>query len=118
MDVRDIADLHVRAMTSAHAPGERFIGASDRFYWMRDIALVLKARTPDLAKKVPTGVVPDVALRLAALFDPIVRDRLFELNKARPISSAKARDRLGWAPRPCEDTIADTARSLKAHGLV
>ena len=54
---------------------------------------------------------------MAGLFDPIVRGRLYELGKRRPVSSEKARRRLGWTPRPVEETILDAAHSLQAGGL-
>lgn len=117
VDVRDIADLHVRAMTSAAAPGQRYLGAGD-FLWMRDIAKILKDNLPKDSKKVPTNAVPNWVIRMAAMFDPLVRDRLFELDKHRPVSSAKAISQLGWSPRSNDAMILDTARSLIGHGLV
>ena len=72
----------------------------------------------DKAKKVPSIPVPDFVARMAALFDPIVRGRLFELGKRRPVSSEKARRVLGWTPRPVTETVLDTARSLQSSNLV
>jgi len=117
VDVRDIADLHHRAMLSPAASGQRYIGAGD-FYWMSDIAEVLRARVPAVARRVPKRTLPDWLVRLSALFDPVVRDRLFELGKLRPVSAAKAKAELGWAPRPVPDTIVDTANSLIEAGVV
>ncbi|MFO1082029.1 MAG: NAD-dependent epimerase/dehydratase family protein [Reyranellaceae bacterium] len=117
VDVRDIADLHLRALTTQGVAGRRFIGAG-RFFWMADIAGVLRAEVPELARRVPRRVLPDWLLRIAALVDPVVRDRLFELGKPRPVSSDAARRDLGWTQRPYEETIRDTARSLLAQGLV
>jgi dihydroflavonol-4-reductase len=117
VDVRDIADLHVRAMTSPVAPGQRYLGAGD-FLWIRDIAKILRDKLPKEARKVPTNGVPNWVVRLSAIFDPLVRDRLFELDKHRPVSAAKALSHLGWAPRSNEAMILDTARSLIGHGLV
>ncbi len=117
VDVRDIADLHVRAMTHPAAAGERFLGAG-AFYWMKDIAAVLRAQMPSDSRKVPTRGVPNWVIRLAAAFDPLVRDRLFELDKHRPCSSAKAIETLGWAPRSNDAMIVDTARSLVGQKLL
>ena len=117
VDVRDIADLHLRAMLAPEAAGQRYIGAGE-FFWMADVAAVLKQRVPALARRVPARKLPDFVVRLAAMFDPIVRRTLFELNKYRPVSNARARAQLGWAPRAVADTIADTASSLAAEGLV
>jgi dihydroflavonol-4-reductase len=117
VDVRDIARLHFLAMTTPAAAGQRFIGSGD-FYWMSDVAKMIKQGLGEKAKKVPSIPVPDFVARIAALFDPIVRGRLYELGKRRPISSEKAKRVLGWTPRPVTETVLDTARSLQASGLV
>ena len=49
VDVRDLADLEVRAMTAPQAAGQRYIG-SDPFISMSEIASVLKKRLGDKAK--------------------------------------------------------------------
>ena len=116
VDVRDLADLHVRAMTAPAASG-RYIAAGP-FLWMADIAKALKEGAPWTAKRLPSLVLPDWLVRVAARFDPVVRDRLFELGKKRPVSAARARAELGWTIRPAVETIAATADSLKAEGLV
>jgi nucleoside-diphosphate-sugar epimerase len=117
VDVRDAARLHVLAMTTPAAAGQRFIGSGD-FYWMSEVAKMLKQGLGEKAKKVPSIPVPDFVARIAALFDPIVRGRLYELGKRRPVSSEKAKRVLGWTPRPITETVLDTARSLQASGLV
>lgn len=117
VDVRDIADLHLRAMRHPGANGQRYIGAGP-FYWMSDIARVLRDRLPEVAKRVPTRTLPGWMMRLSANFDPVIKDRLFELDKERPVSAEKAKRELGWAPRSNDDAIVDTARSLLSEGLV
>lgn len=116
-DVRDIADLHVRAMTNPAAAGQRFIGAGP-FYWMADIARSLRAQRPGLARRIPTRRLPDWLLKGLALFDPVIRERLFELGKERPVSADKAKTMLGWSPRSNDQMIVDTADSLVAHKIV
>ncbi len=116
-DVRDIADLHVRALRAPNAAGQRFIGAGP-FYWMEDIARVLRERVPEVAGRVPKRRLPSWLVRLSSVFDPVVRDRLFELNKERPVSADKAKRELGWAPRSNDEAIASTAQSLLAEGVV
>ena len=117
VDVRDIADLHCRAMLEPKAAGQRYIGAGP-FYWMADVARALRERVPQLAKRVPRRTLPNWVVRVSAIFDPVVRDRLFELAKRRPVSSDKAKRELGWTLRSNDDTIAATAESLLAEGLV
>lgn len=117
VDVRDIADLHIRALRSPNAAGQRFIGAGE-FYWLQDVGRVLRERTPELASRVPTRRLPSWLVRLSALRNPAVRARMYELNKLRPVSAEKAKRELGWAQRSNDDAIADTARSLSAEGLL
>ena len=117
VDVRDIAQLHLLAMTTPSAAGQRFLGSAD-FYWMKDIAKILKQGLGDKARKVPSISIPDFLVRLFSVFDPVLRTRLFELGKCRLVSSDKARRMLGWTTRPVPETILDTARSLQAQGLV
>ena len=117
VDVRDIAALHLLAMTTPSAAGQRFIGSCD-FYWMADIAKIVEQGLGDKARKVPSISVPDFLVRAIAIFDPIARGRLYELGKPRQVSSEKARRMLGWTTRPVQETILDTARSLQAQGAV
>ncbi|MBX9797689.1 NAD-dependent epimerase/dehydratase family protein [Sphingomonas sp.] len=117
VDVRDVADLHVRALTASGVAGERFI-ACGPFMMMKDIAAVLRAELGGQARKVPTRGLPDFVLRAVALFDPAVRMVTGELGKVRETPADHARDRLGWVPRPARDSIVDTARSLIDLGIV
>jgi dihydroflavonol-4-reductase len=110
VDVRDVADLHILAMTSPEAGGERYI-AVDRFMWMGDVAAILRERLGPEAAKVPKRSIPDVLVRGMALFDPAARSVVGQLGQKVEVSSAKARA-LGWQPRPVEETIVDCARSL------
>lgn len=111
VDVRDVADLHIRAMTDPAAGGERFI-ATDQWLWTADVAAILRQRLGDAAGKVPTRVAPDFLVRLMARFDGSIRSIVGDLGKQSWISSDKARTTLGWTTRPVESSIEDTARSL------
>jgi dihydroflavonol-4-reductase len=113
VDVRDVVDLEIRAMTAPEAGGERFI-ATERFLWMAEVAAILRERLGEEAAKVPTRTVPNLAVRAMALFDPGIRSIVGQLDKRTELSSEKARTRLGWSPRPSEETIADCGRSLSA----
>jgi nucleoside-diphosphate-sugar epimerase len=111
VDVRDVADLHIRALTAPEAGGQRFI-ATDRWLWMADAAAILRERLGDDAKKVPTRVAPDLLIRAMALFDGSIRSIVSDLGRRSWFSSEKARSTLGWQTRPVEDSIEDCARSL------
>ncbi len=117
VDVRDVADLHIRAMEQEQAGGGRYI-ATDRFMWMVDVGKVLKDRLGDDARKTPTRVAPNLMVKAMSYFDPGVRTIVGDLGKHPEFSNARAREELGWSPRPLEDSIADTGRSLIEFGVV
>lgn len=118
VDVRDVADLHLRAMTHLAAKGQRFLAVTGDFMTMQGIAQLLKDRMGDAAARVPTRVLPDWLLRVIALVDPLVQQIVPELGKAQNATSAKARRVLGWRPRSNQDTIVATAESLIRLGLL
>jgi dihydroflavonol-4-reductase len=117
VDVRDVADLHVRAMEQPQAGGGRYI-ATDRFMWSAEVGRVLKERLGTKARKVPTRVAPDFMVRAMGLFDPGIRTIVGDLGRRSEFSNARAREELGWSPRPLEDSIAETGESLIEHGIV
>ncbi|HLW87497.1 MAG TPA: aldehyde reductase [Terriglobales bacterium] len=118
VDVRDVADLHIRAMTNPAAKGERFLAVAGDFLSILDIAKILKKRMGDSARKVPTRQMPDWLIRLAALRDPAVKLILPELGKPKNATNQKARRLLGWTPRSNEEAIVATAESLVQLGLL
>jgi dihydroflavonol-4-reductase len=118
VDVRDVADLHVRAMTNSAAKGERFLAIAGDFMTVQEISRILKARMGDAARHVPTRSLPDWAVRLAAIFDASVRQIVPELGKSKNATNEKAKRVLGWAPRSNEEAIVATAGSLVQLGLL
>jgi nucleoside-diphosphate-sugar epimerase len=118
VDVRDVADLHIRAMTDHAAKGERFLAVAGDFLSVLDIANILKARMGTAAKRVPTRQLPNLLVRLAALGDPAVKQILPELGTRKNGTNRKAREVLGWVPRSREDSIVATAESLMRLGLL
>jgi len=118
VDVRDVVDLHLRAMTDPAARGERFLAVAGESISMLEMALILKRRMGTAAKRVPTGQLPDWLLRVIAVFDPTVRQVVPELGKVKNASNEKARRVLGWAPRSNEEAIVATAESLMRLGLL
>ena len=97
VDVRDVADLHLRAMTNPAARGERFLAVAGDFMSMMDIAKVLKSRMGAAARKVPTRQLPDWLVRVAAIRDPAVKQILPELGKMKNATNEKAKR--CWAGR-------------------
>ncbi|ADP82044.1 NAD-dependent epimerase/dehydratase family protein [Pseudofrankia inefficax] len=100
-DVRDVADLHLRAMAAPNAAGRRFLAVADGpTISYLTVAQTLRARLGSLAEAVPTEEAPG-----AELPQPIIHND-------------RARTELGWRPRPVEATIVDTAESLRELGLL
>ncbi|HEV7646264.1 MAG TPA: aldehyde reductase [Pyrinomonadaceae bacterium] len=118
VDVRDVADLHLRAMNYEGGKGERFLAVSGDFMSIKEIAGLLRERMPDAARRVPTRMLPDWVLRLVALFDGSVRQLIPELGKLKNGTNEKAKRVLGWEPRSREDAILATAESLVKYGLL
>lgn len=117
VDARDVADLQVKAMTAPEAGGQRFIAVAE-FLWMAEVAATLRRELGEDAAKVPTRSVPNLLVRVMALFDPGIRSITNQLGKKLTYSSAKAETTLGWAPRPLEQTIAETGRSMVDLGVI
>jgi dihydroflavonol-4-reductase len=118
VDVRDVADLHLRAMTSPAAKGERFIAVAGETMSILEIAKVLRRELGRAARRVPRFQAPDWVVRLAARHNPMLRYALPMLGKIRRATSAKAQKVLGWTPRGNDEMIVVTAESLIRLGLV
>jgi nucleoside-diphosphate-sugar epimerase len=114
VDVRDVASAHVAALTAPGAAGERFLLASGPVTPMREIGAVLRSHLGEAASKVPARNLPNVVVRLGAVFNPQLRAFAGELGYAKQISNAKARRILGWTPRPSEQAIIAAGESLTA----
>jgi nucleoside-diphosphate-sugar epimerase len=112
VDVRDVADLHVRAMTDPAAAGQRFLAVAGEPVSMVDIARLLRDHLGAAARKVPTRVLPNAVVRLGALFDRSIRQIVPELDRPKRASAAKARRVLRWEPRSNQDALLATAQSL------
>ncbi|MGF7137235.1 dihydroflavonol-4-reductase [Paraburkholderia sp. EB58] len=114
VDVRDVADLHVRAMTNPAAKGERFLATAGESIWMIDLSKVLRERLAELANKVPTNVWPDSEVRKHPGMKAIAPLLDMDMNA----TSAKAIQLLGWKPRSREEAIVACAESLIRLGLL
>ena len=96
---------------------ERFIAVT-KWLWLSEAGQILRDRLGDQASKVPTRTVPNLVVRGMALFDGGIRSIVGTLGKRTDLSSERAKDTLGWSPRPMDDTIAETGESLLSHGVV
>jgi len=112
VDVRDVADLHLRAMTMPAARGERFVAIAGQSMWLSDVSKILRGRLGRAARKVSTRTLPDWTVRLGALFNPKARQVVPLLGVNLNATSAKAQRLLDWRPRSAEEAIVATAESL------
>jgi nucleoside-diphosphate-sugar epimerase len=100
-DVRDIAQLHILAMAEPDAAGKRFLALADGpTVSFLDVANILRDRLGELAERVPTEEAPG----------PDLPNLI--------IHNDRARNELGWRPRPAETTIVETAENLRDLGLL
>ena len=119
IDVRDVADLHIRAMTNPDAKGQRFIAMAGGKISMPEIALLLKNKMPDVTKRVPTRVLPNWVIYAAALFSTQAKHVAPLLRVSRNVSNAKAKKVLGWSPMANnEEAILAAMESMIKFGKV
>jgi dihydroflavonol-4-reductase len=112
VDVRDVADLHLRAMTDPAAKGERFLAIAGQSLWIRDVAKVLRQKMGAAGAKVPSREIPNTVVRMGATTNPALKALVPYLGINLNATSEKAISLLGWAPRSAEEAIVATAKSL------
>ncbi|MFG2956047.1 SDR family oxidoreductase [Streptomyces sp. NPDC048291] len=117
VDVRDVADLHLRAMTDPAAAGERFLAVAGHSLRVVEIARILRDRLGARAANAPTRELPVWLARALGTVNPELRLLRHQLGRDLDATSAKAERLLGWRARPIEDTITETAESLLTHGI-
>lgn len=118
VDVRDVANLHVKAMTMPQANGQRFIAVAGEGFSVLDIANVLRRNLGEKAANVPTKELPNWLVNVFAMFNPKLKAVALYLGMVKRASSEKAITRLGWKPRSTEEAILATANSLIKLGIV
>ncbi|NOW97936.1 aldehyde reductase [Mucilaginibacter sp. SG564] len=119
IDVRDVADLHVRAMTSPAAKGERFLALAGGKISMPEIAGLLREKMPVISAKVSTKTLPDWVVRIVALFSPKAKAIASMLKASRNVSNGKARNVLGWEPIATnEEAILLSVESMLKFGNI
>ena len=118
VDVRDAADLHIKAMTAPAAAGQRYLALAGEPVSFQQIALTLRSRLGEAAAKAPTRAAPAWLVRLLSTVSPHLRETVPQLGVVRRASNAKAREQLGWTPRSNEESVVASARSLARLGLL
>ena len=115
VDVRDVAAAHVLAMQNYNSNGERF-ALAEKDLWYKDVAKVLRDNGFD---KAPTFNVPVWLAKILANFSKELKVTLPYLGRVRSVkNTTKAKDILGWNPRPAEESIIDIAEQIKEMGLI
>ncbi len=117
VDVRDVAELHIRALLHPKAAGERFIAAAD-FKWFSEVADTLREAFPEYDKAIPKRSLPSWLVRIVSRFDPAIKTVVKDLDHERVVSNHKAKSTLGWQPRNSEEAILATAKSVIAQEIV
>ena len=117
VDVRDVADAHIAAMTTPAAAGKRFIVAIEHAS-LRDIAIILDRRYRGRGYRIRTNPMPGWLLRVVSVWDRTARLAVHDLGKRQDVSSRRARQLLGWRPRPLEEMVVAMADSMIVHGVV
>lgn len=119
IDVRDVADLHIRAMTNPKAKGQRFLALAGGKITMPEIALLLRNKMPDVAEKVSTKTLPNWVVYVAALFNKQAKLVAPLLRVSRNMTNAKARNVLGWTPiANNEEAILASTESMIKFGII
>lgn len=113
VDVRDLAELHVRAMETPEAAGQRFVAAGE-FLWFSEVAQALRDGLGADAAKVSARVAPDWLMRLVALGNADLRQLTPNLGKQQTFSTERAQRLLDWQSRPLRQSIVDAGRSILA----
>ncbi|GAA0420899.1 dihydroflavonol-4-reductase [Acrocarpospora corrugata] len=116
VDVRDVASAHLLAMTATDAAGQRFLISSGPAIEVKQIGAILRTHFEAAAKRMPT--IPNVLVRIEALFSPEFRSAATDLDYVKKISNEKARRVLRWQPRNSEDAVIAGAESLIEKSLV
>ncbi len=114
VDVRDVVDLHLRAMVAPNAAGERFLAASGETVSLLQVADILRQGLGEAAAKAPTQELPDAVVRATPGMEGLVP----QLGIVRRVNAQKAVRLLGWAPRSPQEALIATGKSLIAMGLV
>jgi dihydroflavonol-4-reductase len=109
VDVRDVARLHVKAMTADGAAGKRFIAASAEPVEMATVARVLREAG---YTKVPTRRAPTILLKSLGLFDGEMRGMLPFIGKTAAHVNEATFDVLQWQPTPLETSFKEMAAAI------
>ncbi|MCT3584708.1 NAD-dependent epimerase/dehydratase family protein [Levilactobacillus brevis] len=114
VDVRDVADIHVRAMTTPAAANQRFLAVEDHPISMKEIRTLVKTRFPELADRLPKHFLPNIVINVLAPFSSAIKEGHLMLHLSHHVSNQKARTVLGWTPLSSAKTaVTEAVKQLK-----
>lgn len=117
VDVRDVANVQVQALTKPDIAGKRFL-VGGRHVQMEEVAQLLSAHFGPKGFKVPTRRIPRWVLKVVALWQPAARLTANELGKRQDITDALARKTFDYAPRPFDESLIAMGESMVTLGVV
>ena len=109
IDVRDVAKLHVSAMTAEGAVGKRFIASSDEPLHFKEVTGILKNAG---YKKASTRQAPKFLLKIMSIFDDQVKGLLPMVGERQTVANKDTYDILGWEPTSMKQSLIETAESI------
>jgi len=119
IDVRDVADLHIRAMTNPNANGQRFLGLAGGKMSLPEIAVLLKEKLPEASQKVSTKKAPDWVVKVGGLFSPKLKNVASMMKTHRNTSNEKAKRILDWTPIATnEEAVIESVKSMIKFGNI
>lgn len=119
IDVRDVADLHIRAMTNPNAAGERFLALAGGSMTLPEIATLIKTQVPELQNKIPNRILKNWMVGLAGWFSPRAKAIYSMLRANRNVSNNKARQVLHWEPQANnEEAVLASIKSMLKFGNI
>ncbi len=117
VDVRDVSELHVRAMTAAGVGGRRLLACSDTLS-MPEMTLILRQELGTAANRVPKMVLPAFVIRLMAMFDPAMKSLIPDIGVKGNADTAYVTDLTGVKFRPSREAVIAAGESLVKLGIV
>lgn len=115
VDVRAVADAHIRALENPNASGNRYL-CTNGYMEFKDIAEILREEFPK--NKIPSKTLPNFMVKIFSAFDKETKPILNDLGAKRTINNSKIKKELNWSPISLQESVKDTAHSLKNLNIV
>lgn len=117
VDVRDVSDAHIAAMTDPDAAGRRTIVATDPLSLV-DVAHTLREELPEISAKVPARSMSTWMTWVASFFEPQLRDNRWLIGANQRFDRVPVEGLIGHGLRPIRDAVVQAGRSLAERHLI